>query len=340
MRFTSRYVRPIIAALFFIAISSTAQLDAHAQVPAPANQNFTPQVGQEGKDVVWVPTPDDLVERMMQMADVKSSDFVVDLGSGDGRTVIAAAKRGAQALGIEYNADMVALAKRNAGKEGVAARAKFIKADIFETDFSQATVITMYLLPTLNFRLRPRILAMKPGTRVVSHAFTMGDWPPDRTERVDSRYAYLWIVPASVTGNWQVDSGEQQFQIVLRQTYQMVEGTATIDGKVTPIRATLRGDELSFSVPGSADDTQTEFVGRLDHDVIAGTWKTAGSPQEQRWSARRGGNQLRSRQWLLRNLASTEGRAAYSSEGSGFTRGGSVPSVPANWSRNPVPPQL
>src|ERR671929_33580 len=137
---------------------------------------YEPSVGQEGKDVVWVPTPQSLVNKMLDMAKVTPQDFLMDLGSGDGRTVITAAKRGVRAMGVEYNPDMVALSKRNAAKEGVSDKAQFMKADLFESDFSQATVITMFLLPDINLRLRPRILNLKPGTRIVSNTFDMGDW--------------------------------------------------------------------------------------------------------------------------------------------------------------------
>ena len=171
--------------------------------PAP----IEPQVGQEGKDVVWVPTPQALVDRMLDMAKVTPNDYVMDLGSGDGRTVITAAKRGVRATGIEYNPDMVELSKRNAEKEGVDGQAEFTKADLFETDFSKATVITMFLLPDINLRLRPKILDMKPGTRVVSNTFTMGEWEADETSTVAEasgyyRTALLWIVPAKVEGTW------------------------------------------------------------------------------------------------------------------------------------------
>src|SRR5574341_150237 len=166
------------------------------------DKEYTPTVGQEGKDVIWVPTPQALVDKMLDMAKLTAKDIHYDLGSGDGRTVIAAAKRGAQAVGVEYNPDMVALSERAAAKEGVAGKAKFINGDIFQTDFSQATVITLYLLPSLNIKLRPTLLKMKPGTRVVSHAFNMDDWQPDQTENVEGRTAYLWIVPAPVEGAW------------------------------------------------------------------------------------------------------------------------------------------
>src|SRR5512146_2384086 len=152
-----------------------AHVHAQAQ-PAPAKQQFEPRVGQEGKDVVWVPSPQAVVNKMLDMAQVTAKDYVIDLGSGDGRTVITAAKRGAKALGIEYNPDMVELSRRNAAKEGVSDKATFMKADLFESDFSQATVITMFLLPEINLKLRPKILALKTGTRVVSNSFDMGEW--------------------------------------------------------------------------------------------------------------------------------------------------------------------
>ncbi|HSN40797.1 MAG TPA: class I SAM-dependent methyltransferase, partial [Burkholderiales bacterium] len=193
---------PIVFATILLAATGWFPAAVHAQNGAPGN-DYAPQIGQAGKDVIWVPTPQALVERMLQMAKVTPNDYLIDLGSGDGRTVITAAKKfGVKALGIEYNPDMVALSKRNAEKEGVAGRAEFMKADIFATDFSKATVITMYLLPQLNLRLRPTLLKMKPGTRIVSHAFSMDDWQPDQTESVGSRTAYLWIVPARVEGTW------------------------------------------------------------------------------------------------------------------------------------------
>src|SRR5690242_19168886 len=180
-----------LLAIFFAAALAQAQ---------PA-KDFQPEVGQAGKDVVWVPTPQALVDKMLDMAKVTPKDYVIDLGSGDGRTVITAAKRGAKAHGIEYNPEMVELSKRNAEKEGVSDRATFAKADLFESDFSQATVITMFLLPDINKRLRPKILNLKAGTRIVSNSFDMGDWEADDTGTAVSeegssyyRTALLWIV--------------------------------------------------------------------------------------------------------------------------------------------------
>jgi precorrin-6B methylase 2 len=189
-----------------LALSAIA---AGVLVQAQVAQQFKPEVGQHGKDVVWVPTAQPLVEKMLDMAKVTPEDYLIDLGSGDGRTVIAAAKRGARALGIEYNPDMVELSRQNAEAEGVSGRATFVKADLFESDFSQATVITMFLLPELNLRLRPTLLSLKPGTRIVSNSFTMEEWEPDETATVSDGCsswctALLWIVPARVDGTWRL----------------------------------------------------------------------------------------------------------------------------------------
>jgi SAM-dependent methyltransferase len=264
--------------LMLVLSLSAATVVGQAQ---PDPKEFEPHVGQEGKDVIWVPTPQALVDKMLDMAKVTANDYVIDLGSGDGRTVITAAKRGARALGIEYNPDMVELSKRNAAKEGVAGKANFVKADIFESDFSQATVITMYLLPQINVKLRPKILDLKPGTRIVSHAFTMEEWESDDKASVPdsnayNRTAYLWIVPAKVEGAWQLPQGE----LALRQTFQMVTGTLKSGGNATPItNGRLRGDQISFTA-GNA-----EYSGRVSGNTIEGTVKgsTSGS-----WSATRG----------------------------------------------------
>ncbi len=198
--------RQLLLVLCLILAAAPAFAQAtQTQKPQP----FQPQVGQGGKDVVWVPTPQTLVDKMLDMAGVTSQDFVMDLGSGDGRTVITAAKRGARAMGIEYNPDMVELSKQNAEKAGVTGRAEFVKADLFETDLSKATVITMFLLPDINLRLRPKILDLKPGTRVVSNTFTMEDWNADEIATVGEDCtswctALFWIVPAKAGGTWTV----------------------------------------------------------------------------------------------------------------------------------------
>ena len=213
---------------------------------------YKPSVGQEGKDVVWVPTPQALVDKMLDMAKVTPSDYVIDLGSGDGRTVITAAKRGVRALGIEYNPEMVELSKENAEKERVSERASFMKADLFESDFSKATVITMFLLPDINLKLRPKILGLKPGTRIVSNTFTMGDWEADETATVDKDCngswctALLWIVPAQVGGTHQLPEGE----LTLKQSFQKLSGTLRTNGRTVPVEGRVRGEEIAFTAGG------------------------------------------------------------------------------------------
>ncbi len=205
---------------------------------------YQPQVGQEGKDVIWVPTPASLISAMLTVAEVGKDDYVVDVGSGDGRIAIAAARDfGARAHGIEYNPDMVKLALRNARKEGVGARVTFEAGDIFKTDFSSATVVTLYLLPSINLKLRDRILKMKPGTRVSSHAFTMGDWEPDRTITTDDATGYFWLVPAQVAGRWAFEVGNDRFATEFSQAFQMLsmaKGGPLRDGRV-------RGREIGFT---------------------------------------------------------------------------------------------
>lgn len=257
-----RFPRLLLVAfgLFLAASVSFAQ---GQQKPA-----YEPSVGQAGKDVVWVPTQQELVERMLDLAKVKPQDFVIDLGSGDGRTVITAAKRGATALGIEYNPDMVELSKQNAAKAGVSDKATFMKADLFESDFSKATVITMFLLPDINLRLRPKILNLKPGTRIVSNSFTMEDWQSDDTTTIDNCSswctAYLWIVPAKAEGKWKLPNGE----LTLTQQFQVINGTLSVDGKNIPVIGKLTGDHISFNADKS------EYTGQVAGDTISGTFNS------------------------------------------------------------------
>jgi len=258
--------------LAFIAACSFAQAQS-------AKDEYQPQVGQEGKDVIWVPTPQALVDKMLDMAKVTPNDYVIDLGSGDGRTVITAAKRGARALGIEYNPDMVELSKRNAAKAGVSDKANFAKADLFESDFSQAQVITMFLLPDINLQLRPKILDMKPGTRIVSNSFTMGDWKADETATVKDGCAsyctaYLWIVPAKVDGTWKLPQGE----ITLKQTYQTLSGSIRSGATTTPItNAKLNGENISFTAG------RVKYSGRVRDNSMDG------ESGNGKWTATRAG---------------------------------------------------
>lgn len=214
------------------------------------NKKFVPVEGQEGKDVPWIPTPQVLVDKMLDMAKITPSDYLVDLGSGDGRTVITAAKRGTRALGIEYNPDMVAVARENAEKEAVGKLVQFVKADVFEYDFSKATVVTMFLLPELNMKLRPKLLNMKPGTRILTNTFTMQDWKADETISTgitEDRWnkAYMWIVPAKVKGTWSLNNGDE---LVLDQKFQVLTGSLKSAGKNTPlVSGKLRGNEITFT---------------------------------------------------------------------------------------------
>jgi precorrin-6B methylase 2 len=260
----SDFIRRALAAAAIIAIAGATGL---AQAPSTTQQPFEPSVGQAGKDVVWVPTPQTLVDKMLDLAEVKPGELVMDLGSGDGRTVITAAKRGATAIGIEYNPDMVELSKRNAAQAGVTARATFMKADLFETDLSKAQVITMFLLPSINMKLRPKILNLKPGTRIVSNTFTMEDWQADQTATVEDDCtswctALLWIVPAKVAGNWRLPNGTLR----LKQEFQNVSGT--LGGRpITEVK--LRGDTLTFTANGQM------YTARVLGEVMTGVGATA-----------------------------------------------------------------
>lgn len=255
---------------------------------AQAAEEYTPKVGQPGKDVIWVPTPDALVEKMLDMAKATPNDYVIDLGSGDGRTVIAAAKRGIKALGIEYNADMVTLSVRNAERAGVTERAKFVHGDVFATDFSQATVLTMYLLSSLNLKLRPTILNMRPGTRVVSHAFNMGDWPPDETATADGYTAYLWIVPAKVQGRWRASGPAGPFELSLEQAFQKFNGKVSGSGLASTLgEPVLQGDTISFTLIDNGGRT-LNYRGKVNGNTIEGTANSPGGPPV-RWSAQRTG---------------------------------------------------
>lgn len=242
----------LLAAICTACWSVNGQLLAQP-IAVPNAPAYQPAEGQAGKDVMWIPTSQVLVDRMLEMAKLTPQDYLVDLGSGDGRLVITAAQRGAMAHGIEYNADMVALSRRAAQAEGVSTRATFQKADIFESDFSRATVVTMFLLPELNMRLRPTLLAMKPGTRIVSNSFNMEDWVPDQVQRVVEGCrtyceAYQWTVPAQVAGTWQLGNGQE---LVLEQTFQMLNGTLRQRGQAFPLRdARMTGTQIQFTVDG------------------------------------------------------------------------------------------
>jgi len=236
---------------------------ATAQTP---QQPYKPRMGQQGKDVVWIPSPESMVEKMLDMTHVTPRDFVIDLGSGDGRNVIAAAKRGARALGVEYNPDLVELSKRNAAQAGVGDKATFVQGDMFEADISQASVLVLFLIPSNLEKLAPKFLAMKPGTRIVSNTYEIGGgWEPDESDRIDLCAswcgAHLYIVPAQAAGVWRVADGN----LFLNQAFQYVWGTYEQNGISLQVEdGRLRGDEISFTV------NQVEYTGRVSGDTIEG----------------------------------------------------------------------
>lgn len=272
------------------AAALAAAMPACAQTPPPPDRVPEPVRGQAGKDVIWIPTPDEVVHRLLQLARVQPTDNVVDLGSGDGKIVIAAARDfGARARGIEFNPNLVAVSRRNAAAAGVGERAEFQQGDIFATDFTQATVVTMYLLPQLNLRLRHTLLAMKPGTRVVSHDFSMGDWEPDELSRASSRIAHLWVVPANAGGKWRLRfplrSSTADVPMTVEQTFQKIRGNVEFSGFETTLRQPLMdGARISFAFT-DAEGRLREFRGVVAPDRITGEIAGGGSFMAERVGA-------------------------------------------------------
>ena len=262
------------AAVLALSVALTSLVDGKTR--ADCEREYTPQRGQDGKDVIWVPTGDEVVTRMLELAKVTSADKVYDLGAGDGKIPIAAAKQfGATAVGVEYDADLVTHAQCLVEAEGVRDRVTVIQGDVFEADFSDATVVTLYLLPELNLRLRPTLLDMKPGTRVVSYSFTMRDWPADDYAETDG-VAYLWIVPAKVGGAWtfRPRNGDESFAVTFDQTFQNLAGragSAALTGK-------LSGQRIDFAFQDG--DEQTRFTGIVEGDRISGTVVRGGESTE------------------------------------------------------------
>ncbi len=282
-----RYIYALATALT-VSLACVTGVDAQAQHA----EEYTPSVGQPGKDVVWVPTPEALVSHMLKMAKVTPKDYVMDLGSGDGRIAIAAAKEfGARATGVEYNPEMVELSQRNAKAAGVAGKVKFVKADLFQTDLSKADVITMYLLPRINLQLRSKLLALKPGTRIVSHAFDLGDWKSDDDAMIEGREAYLWIVPAKIGGHWRVsfpdDSASEPIDLSLTQNYQLFWGQAKRgDEAVDLAKPWLSGTKVRFSLPESDGNGSREFTGEVNGKRMEGT-VSGGDGPPRKWVATR-----------------------------------------------------
>jgi len=268
----------ILSAILLFSLSLLSQAQNNQ-----GDKGFVPEVGQQGKDVVWVPTPQVLVDTMLSIAKVTPSDVVVDLGSGDGRTVISAAKRGATAFGVEYNPDMVALSKRNAEKEGVSNKAQFVQADLYEYDLSKATVITMFLLPEINLKLRPKLLDLKPGTRIVSNTFTMGEWEPDYEVTTDDNWnswntALLWIIPAKANGKWKIGKDEleldQKFQMLYGKLYKAGKQLTITDGRMHGNEITFRAGDFLYS-------------GTVDGEKMLGTVSNANEGTKSDWVAAR-----------------------------------------------------
>jgi len=262
LNISRRAFHALLASCFVLAAGGGAL----AQTP---ETTYEPVEGQEGKDVVWVPSSPVVVEKMLDMARVTPQDVVIDLGSGDGRNVIAAAKRGARALGVEYNPDLVELSKRIAAKEGVADKAVFVQGDMYEADISQATVLALFLLTENLNKLVPKFLGLRPGARIVVNSFEIDGWKFDETTRVDGDCGqwcavYLYIVPARVAGTWRLPQGK----LTLEQKFQELSGTLSSGGTITPItNGRLGGDEIRFSVGGA------DYVGRVDGDAMRGDVK-------------------------------------------------------------------
>ena len=266
------------AALLWV-LAFAASLAAQ-DFPRYGDELYQPRLRQPGKDVMWLPTPEPMVERMLTMARTTSADLVYDLGAGDGRLPIAAARTfGAKAVGIEYDRELAALARRNAERAGVSQKVNIVQGDIFKEDFSRASVVTLYLLPDLNQQLRPRLLALRPGTRVVSHAWDMGEWEPDVTERVGDAEAFLWIVPARVEGRWALRDGSGFFsaELTLTQRFQRIGGTIRQRDNVQPLLgAYVEGDVVGFTFVGQ-DSGVRSVRARVDGGSLAGSLRFAGS---------------------------------------------------------------
>ena len=264
----------VLAFVFWAVLASTV----HAQ---------TPEIGQVSKDSVWVPTPERMIHRMLQLADTTEKDVVLDLGSGDGRIPIHAAKHfGARGIGVELEKNLVDLARKSAAALGVAHKVQFVQQDLFTYDMSAATVIALYISPGVMDRLKPRFLALKPGTRIASHHFTLGDWEPDEMVRVEGRTGYLWVVPAQVKGDWAVSIPGGDFRMRIEQSYQQIKTTGERGGReLHVIGARLRGTELRFT-SFDPDGHSRHFTGQVNGDAMRGESEGQGVAPRS-WSARR-----------------------------------------------------
>jgi SAM-dependent methyltransferase len=261
-----------------------------ATTPLAYDASPPPELGQASKDSVWVPTPERLIRRMLQMADTTKDDVVVDLGAGDGRIPIHAAKHfGARGIAVELEENLVHVAREAAKREGVAHRVKVIRQDLFEADLSVATVFALYISPGVMERLKPRFLELRPGTRIASHQFDLGDWEPDEKIEVEGRKGYLWIVPAAVEGTWDVAVRGEEFRLHLERRYQKLAGISERDGNKRPvIGSRLRGNEIRFNA-FDRDGTSRTYVGRLEEGRLAGKSHDGTGARPLAWSATRSG---------------------------------------------------
>ena len=290
--YTSSMLRCAAAACALVAACTLA--GARAQQPA-TEYAFEPVIGMPGKDVVWVPTPPPVVEYMLDMAKVTPQDFVIDLGSGDGRIVIAAAKRGAKGFGVDLNKDLVQLSNEEATRLGFGERVQFLVRDMFETDLAPASVLTTYLLPHLNVRVRPQLLRqMKAGSRVVAYSFHMGEWQPDRVAQVNGLTVHYWTVPAAAMGTWQWKHDgigfARDYQMDVQQRFQLISGSASVKTSVAYLRdMTLEGDRIGFTLTEEAGSAlaQTRYQGRIEGDTITGVARTNNQTEAKPWRARR-----------------------------------------------------
>ena len=274
-------LRSLLSGLF---VSVLVLAHGLASAQQYGDDKYKPSVGQDGKDVIWVPTPDEMVTKMLATANVSSDDLVYDLGAGDGKIAIAAARQfGARAVGIEFNPDMASLAQRNAERAGVGGKVKIIRGDIFIEDFTQASVVTLYLLPDLNLRLKPIIQKMKPGTRVVSHSFDMGDWEPDQTIQTSVARGFYWVVPARVEGNWslKIPGQPKPAQLKLVQKNQKIEGTISVGGQTFPIESGhMSGAEMRFEYPTGDKKSKIAVTATVKGGQLTGQLVTTATPLE------------------------------------------------------------
>jgi methyltransferase family protein len=273
----SRAVLSSLVALALVTVETPAAAQATTTQNPPATGQYEPKVGQAGKDVVWVPSPETTVEKMLDVAKVTPKDFVVDLGSGDGRNVIAAARRGARALGVEFNQDLVDLSRRNAEKAGVGDKATFVQGDMYTAEFSQATVMALFLLPTNLLKLRDKFAALEPGTRIVANTFGIEDWTADETVTIEGECmswctVLLYYVPARVEGTWETPQGP----LSITQKYQTITGTL---GSATIENGRVRGTEVTFTAGGAP------YTARVSGNTMTGMSKAGAS--EAAWKATR-----------------------------------------------------